>query len=764
MSRKLEPGLTPRELEVARLVREGLTDREIAEKLFITRRTAEWHVKQIFNKLGFNSRSQLAAWVVVEETAGLTQHSPDHQRHNLPLQPTTFVGRANELAEIERLLPTRRLLTLTAVGGAGKTRLALEVANGTLDDYPDGAWFVDLTPIKDGKLVARVFGSALGIHERPRQTMAHTLLEHLRDRRLLLVVDNCEHVIDDCALLIDSILRSCPGVFLLATSRERLRVGGEAVWQVAPLAIPDPNSGIDLFELAQYEAVSLFVDRARLAAPGFEMNAENAPAIAQLSRRLDGIPLAIELAAARVGMMSPNQVLDRIEDRFRLLTGGSRAGPARHRTLQSALDWSYDLLSDRERTLFRRLTVFAGTFSLEAVEQVCSGNDLKVAPISALLGSLLDKSLVIAGGAASGSVRFRLLETMQQYGRERLIESGETDELDQRHFEFFLSLAEDASLRLIGREQQAWHNRLAHEISNLRVALEWSSGHEPETNLRLCNALTDFWYFQGLVQEGEGWFKRGLAGYALRNELRAKALACGARVSYWRVEFDDYSARSQEALDIYRELGDRPGIGRMLPRVGEAAEWHADFKKAREYYDAALVMAREVQDGSLIAHIQRLLGRLAMKEGDHDGARKYLEESRSYFERIGEQRPTNWALGYLGLNEIESGDLAAARSHLEEALKIARPLDFPLGVATPLMYFAALAAARSQPVRALHLAAASEALGESAGAAPVRLTKPIVEQLLEESRRKLGPGRSAACEEEGRAMTRDHAIEYALKG
>src|SRR5450759_342826 len=331
MDKNLDQGLTSRERQVALLVRDGLTDREIAERLFIARRTAEWHVKQILNKLGFNSRAQVAAWVAHDQAVDLRADSSDEYRHNLPLQLTTFVGRASELFAIERLLATKRLVTLTATGGAGKTRLALELATRTLNVYSDGAWFVDLTPVKDGQLVSRVFGSTLGVHERPRQAMAYTLREHLRSRRLLLVVDNCEHVIEDCAALIDSILRSCPGITFLATSRETLRVSGETVWRVAPLAVPDPAATIDLDELARCEAVALFQDRAQLVAPGFALSAENAPTVAELCRRLDGIPLAIELAAARVGSMSPDQILNRLQDRFGFLTGGVRAGPARHR-------------------------------------------------------------------------------------------------------------------------------------------------------------------------------------------------------------------------------------------------------------------------------------------------------------------------------------------------------------------------------------------------------------------------------------------------
>jgi predicted ATPase/DNA-binding CsgD family transcriptional regulator len=762
MSRKLELALTPRELQVARLVREGLTDRQVAEKLFITRRTAEWHLKQIFNKLGVNSRSQVAAWVAHEQAVGGTAESSEAYRRSLPLQLTTFVGRGKELGEVQRLLAAKRLVTLAAVGGAGKTRLALEVAGRVQDSYPEGAWFIDLTPVKDGRLVARAFGSAVGVHERPHQPIAETLIQHLEGRQLLLVVDNCEHVIEDCADLVDRIHRACPGVTILATSREPLRVGGETVYRVPLLGIPDEGASIDLQELSANEAVALFLDRAQLAAAEFELDATNAREVAELCRRLDGIPLAIELAAARTDVVSPGQMLERLQDRFRLLTGGSRSSPTRHRTLQSALDWSHDLLSEQERTLFRRLSVFAGGLSLEAAEAVCPGDDLESGAITGLLGGLVDKSLVIAEAEVTAPIRFRMLETLNHFARARLAEKGEVELVIKRHGEFFLSFAEETSPRLESDDLRSSHRRLALEIGNLRLALESTSDRDPEANLRLSGALTAFWYVHGLVQEGDGWLTRALAGYAVRNRYRARALERAGQISYWRDDIESASARWHECLDIYRELGDRNGIGWGLRWVGEVTEWQEDLEGAHKCYDDGLAIAVETEDARLLGSILRHLGRLAMKEGDHDAARRYFEESISHFERIGDQRPINFAHGYLGLNAIESGDFAAARAHLEKALEIAVGLDLTIGVATPIMYFAALAAAESHPARALHLAGASEALAASAGAAPTRLTRRLVERWLERSRSALGAGRSAACWEEGRALSRERAIEYAL--
>jgi predicted ATPase/DNA-binding CsgD family transcriptional regulator len=762
MSRKLELGLTPREFQIARLVRDGLTDREIGTRLFITRRTAEWHLKQIFNKLGVNSRSQVAAWIAQDQAAGSTAESSKQRRQNLPLQLTTFVGRGNQLAELEVLLSTKRLVTLTALGGAGKTRLALEVAGRRLAAYPDGTWFVDLTPVKDRHLLPRVFGSALAVHERPRQPMAETLIQHLSSRHLLLVIDNCEHVIEDCAHLVNAILNSCPGITILATSREPLRVSGETVWRVPLLAVPDPVASSDLRELLECEAVGLFLDRAQQAAPNFELSADNAPAVAELCRRLEGIPLAIELAAARTALMSPGQMLDRLQNRFGLLTGGSRTGPTRHRTLQSAIDWSYDMLEDRERALFQRLSVFASSFSLEAIEEVCSSDDLEVGAITGLLGSLADKSLVIADNERSAPIRFRMLETLHQFAHERLTEGGELERLNSRHVEFFLSLAELASRHLETRQQQTWYRRLTQDIDNLRLALESSTSRVPEANLRLSAALTVFWYIHGLIQEGDSWMTRALAGYTARDKVKAGALEQAGQLSYWRDDIERASSRWHECLDIYLELGDRNGIGRGFRWVGEVTEWQEDLESAHKFYTDGLAIAIETEDVRLTGAVLRHLGRLAMKAGDADSARRYLDESISQFERIGDQRSINFAHGYLGLNAIESGDYAAARLHLEQALEIALALDLSIAVATDFMYFAALAAAQSFPTKAIHLAGASEALAASAGAVPTRLTRPLVKRWLDQSRRALGPKRSAACWAEGRAMSRERAIEYAL--
>jgi predicted ATPase/DNA-binding CsgD family transcriptional regulator len=762
MSRHVEFSLTPRERQVALLVKEGLTDREVADRLAISRRTAEWHLKQVLNKLGFNSRAQVAAWIAYDETAAKATGHPGSRRNNLPLQLTSFVGRAAELNEISRLLSARRLVTLAAVGGSGKTRLALEVATRLQDSYSDGAWLVDLTPIHDGRLLPRVFASALLVNERPRQPLAQTLLEHLRDRSILFVVDNCEHVIEDCATLVDTILHSCSGVTVLATSREPLRVSGETVWRVPSLGVPPVAAEIGLDELGDCEAVRLFVDRAQLIAPTFRLSAGNAAAVAALCSSMDGLPLALELAAARIAMMSPQQILSRLQDRFGVLTSGPRTEPKRHRSLHATLDWSHDLLNDSERTLFRRLSIFAGTFTLEATEHVCPADDLDIATIALLLGNLVDKSLVIAVREAGEAVRYRMLDTVQDYAHEHLTD-GEERQLARRHCEFYLSLAEEASEELRRREARAWRERLAHDINNVRSALHWSGRHEPVVNLRLNIALTDFWHFHGLVQEGDAWMTSALGVYTERDDLRAEALGASGQISFWRADFDLTSARWRESLDIYQGLGDANGLGLALARVGEVTEWQGDFKAARDFYNDALATSRKAGNARGVAVTLSYMGRLAIKEGKHALARTLLKESISLREGMGDQRAKHWDLGYLGINALESGDFAAARAHLKESLAIARTLDLTIGVATSIAYFAALAAAQSDGIRALRLEGAAEALAESAGAAPVRMTRPIVERWLERSRQELGVERCATYAKEGRAMSRENVIEYALE-
>ena len=434
--------------------------------------------------------------------------------NNLPLQLTSFIGREREIDEVKHLLTTTRLLTLTGAGGCGKTRLALQVAADAPGVYPDGVWLGELAALSDPALVPHAVASAVGAREIPGSTVTESLVGYLRTRTLLLVLDNCEHVVGAAAELVDALLRSCPGVRILATSREPLGSAGETTWRVPSLAVP-PHSAVgelDLEHLTQYETVQLFIDRALAALPGFVVTSQNAAALAEICRRLDGIPLAIELAAARVRAFSVDQIAARLDDRFRLLTAGQRTAMPRQQTLRATVDWSYMLLSDPERALLRRLSVFAGGWAFEAAEAVAAGDGIHTYAVLDLLPQLVDKSLVIAE-EQRGAVRYRLLETIRQYARDRLQEAGEAERTRDRHLTYFLQLAEEAEPKLRGSEDRLFLVRLEEEHANLRLALEWglTPSARGDAALRLSGALTWFWWLRSYHDEGRRWLARALA-------------------------------------------------------------------------------------------------------------------------------------------------------------------------------------------------------------------------------------------------------------
>ena len=438
--------------------------------------------------------------------------SLDTLRHNLPVQLTSFIGREREIEEVKKLLSSSRLVTLTGSGGCGKTRLSLQAAAELIEEYPEGLWLVELASLTDPGLVPQTLASVLGMREVPGRPLLETLSDYLKARNLLLVLDNCEHLVEACAELASSLLGACPNLKILATSREGLGVAGETTWNVPSLSMPEPQRLPPMESLSQYEAVRLFIERAESVQPGFEVTDQNAPAVAQICHRLDGIPLAIELAAARVRVLSVEQINARLEDRFRLLTGGSRIAMPRQRTLRGAVEWSYELLSEPEHLLFNRLSVFTGGFILEAVETVCAGEGVGADEVLDLLSLLVDKSLVMVGEGVEGEVRYRLLETLRQYGRERLAAIGEADETLRRHAAFFFALAEEAGqvqsqTIALGPQEAAWLDRLEQEHDNLRAALGWcvESG-EAETGLRLGEGI----FFSGghVVTSG-----RGVSGY-----------------------------------------------------------------------------------------------------------------------------------------------------------------------------------------------------------------------------------------------------------
>ena len=566
-----------------------------------------------------------------------------HQ-HNIPAALSSFVGREREIVEVERALAMTRLLTLTGVGGSGKTRLALEVARELAGTYPDGAWLVELAPLSDPELVPQAVAAALGVRERSEkseQPFIPSLIDALRSKELLLVLDNCEHLVDACAHLAEVLLGSCPGLRILATSREALGVAGEATWVVPPLSVPDPRRPTTPEETATSESVLLFLDRARYRRPAFALTPQNASAVAEICRRLDGIPLAIELAAARVATMSVEEIAARLGDSLGLLTQGSRTAPPRQRTLRAALGWSHDLLSEPERRLFARLSVFVGGFSLEAAEAVAPGDGIEKGEVLDLLSGLVDKSLVVAEATGEDEVRYGMLEPVRQYARERLEESGETDDLLSRHAAYFLAEAEAAEPELVGPQQRWWLSRLEREHGNMRAALGWSLERGDELGLRLGGALSRFWYARGYLSEGRRWLEEGLSvvGGAASAPVRAKALGeAGGLAEAIRATYEQARAAHEASLDIYRRLGDERGIATCLRNLGSVASTQGHYGRATELLGESLTLLRRSGTDTDVVRVLIRLGILAISRGEHARAVAWFEEALSLARKTGDVR------------------------------------------------------------------------------------------------------------------------------
>ena len=611
---------------------------------------------------------------------------------NLPIQLTSFIGRDKEVEAVKSLLAKTRILTLTGSGGAGKTRLALQVAAELVEEYTDGVWLVELAALSDPALVPQQVATALGLREEPGRTLIQTVTDYLLSRSVLLVLDNCEHLLPACTDLTETLLRSCPHVRILTTSREALRLTGEQVYRVPSLPAPDlaslPTEETERAVLvSEYDAVRLFVERARLQRPEFVLTGHNAEAVASVCSRLEGIPLAIEFAAARVRLLSVAEIDAGLEDRFELLTGGSRTALPRQQTLRAAMDWSYDLLTGQERLLLSRLSVFAGGWTLEAARKVCGDRSLPVGMVLDVLSGLVDKSLVVAE-TQGGSSRYRLLETVRQYGRERLTQSEEDREIWKRHLDFFLGLAEEAEPQLTGSEQEVWLARLEAEHDNLRAALSWCQTEEAgaEAGLRLAGALWRFWMVRGYLGMGRAYLGEALAreGAAGRTALRAKALNGAGNLAFNQGDYETARLLYEESLSIRRELGDKQGIALSLNGLGIVAYLQGDYSSSRALYEESLSIRRELKDTWGIAASLHNLGNVAYLQGDYEAAKALYEESLSLHRELEDRRGIADSLNNLGNVVCDQCDYSEARALQEESLSIRRGLGDKRGIAVSL--------------------------------------------------------------------------------
>jgi non-specific serine/threonine protein kinase len=591
---------------------------------------------------------------------------------------TSFVGRERELAEVSRLLAQAaagsRLVTLTGPGGCGKTRLALRVADDFGGAYAEGVAIVELAPLADPSLTPQFIASALGVRDVPGRPIITTLIEHLRPLEALLVLDNCEHLVDSCAALVEGLLLSCPGLCILATSREMLGVPGEIAWAVPALSTPNPealpsHAAALVAEVLRSEAVRLFVDRARLVTPGFEVTPRNARMLARICWRLDGMPLPIELAAARARLLSPEQIEDRLNDCFEVLAAGSRAVTSRHRTLWATIDWSYGLLDESERALLRGLSVFAGGFTLETAEAVCSAS-------LELLGHLVDKSLVVVEQPTPHAMRYRLLETIRQYSREKLRASGGLPNARRAHARYFLELAETAEPGLTGPERVTWLARLAAEHDNLRAALDWTheEGGEIEVGLRLVGALWWFWNLRDHLSEGSARAEAVLAHPDANQPtlVRARALTSAGAIAWLMAEYGRAIARLRAAVEIGRSVGERRELAYALTLLALAELRANDRTAATEDAEESVALFRGADDPWGLAWALNNLGYIA---GDSTGASVHLTESLERFRRLGDRWGIALPLSNLGHLACQVGDYTRARAQLEESVAIFRELD-----------------------------------------------------------------------------------------
>ena len=738
--------------------------------------------------------------------------------HNLPAQMTSFIGRETELAEVKQALRAHRLVTLTGSGGAGKSRLSLQVGMECLHEFPDGVWLVELAPVTDPALVPGTLLATFNLREDRHRSVLEVLIDYLRGKTLLLLLDNCEHLIEACAQVSDSLLQACPKLRILASSREALGITGELAYRIPSLKTPNPEKLPPLDQLEKADSIRLFVERAATAKPGFTLTNVNAFSLAQICYRLDGIPLAIELAASRVKVLSPDQIAARLDDRFRLLTGGSRTALPRQQTLRAMIDWSYSLLSEQEKTLFRRLAVFVGGWTLEAAESICAGvsqNDIHPEDVLDLLTRLVDKSMVVMEEAA-GEIRYHRLETIRQYSREKFFETNEVENVRDGHLDYFVRFAELVDNKLKSRDQLLWQNRMSAEQDNLRAALEWGLIRNPDSALRIAGAANLFWTAGGFSAEGFRWTQKALEKvdqFPLAAETtddqrliaRAKAL-CGLTRLYLSLG-DNASAKraAEKSVTLYRQSHDRLGLAfalivlaypleflaerseaeealqesysigrderdvyiicRALNRLGHViVDLYHDRNLAQRYVEESLNIARESGLRSQEAQAYEILGFIATNRGDYKAARTYFQESARAYEEIGASFNVILEKSNLAHLERQTGNYSQALEYYRETISAFRDVGQTGAIAHQLECFGFIALDQHEHERALRLFAAASALREKSNTPMTPDEQTYFDKQLASLRENLDLMTFDSIWSKGRAMRMEQAIEFAVEG
>jgi predicted ATPase/DNA-binding CsgD family transcriptional regulator len=670
----------------------------------------------------------------------------DRQVGNLPAQLSSFIGRDLELAELKPLLSQVRLLTLTGVGGCGKTRLGIQLASAARDRFRDGVWFVDLASVSSPAQVPLAMAAALKVAEKPGRSLEESLWDELAPNRLLIVLDNCEHLIESSATLAAAALAACPALQIIATSREALNIPGELSWRVPPLRQPD--------------AIKLFLERAAMSRSSSAATGLHKQQVADLCQRLDGLPLALELAAVRLRAMPLEEIVARLEDRFRLLSAGSRTALPRQQTLRATVDWSYELLTETERALFRRLSVFVGGFDLASAEAICSGDGLGAGDVLERLPQLVDRSMVQAEESVEGAARYRLLETLRQYGAEQLQVSGEADRFRSRHAEDFLVRAEGADSQ--GPGQQVYVLWIGRDHDNLQAAIDWLAGHDPVRRLRLAAALCWFWIMRSQNREGRQQLEAALASSPDRTALRAKALRALGHMTRSLGDISLARDELEEALAISEERHDESDVAFTLLILGTSSAIEGDPAGAWTYYERALAVYERLGDRRGVARMQSYLGIQSFGRRDLPRAEAFLEQSLPGLRESKDDTFTANALVFLGMVALDLGQLKRTASLLAESLSLSRPQGNHFAITHALDAMAGLAAAHQQHERALQLAGASSAARDASGLRlPPHLLAPR-DRWLEPARRRLGKKAADQAWELGRRLKVNDAIAYGL--
>jgi non-specific serine/threonine protein kinase len=685
--------------------------------------------------------------------------------HNLPTRLSSFVGRAQDTAEVARLLTMSRLVTLTGAGGCGKTRLAEHVARTTTAPIADDIWYVPLAALSDGALVPRAVASVLGLPEQPDQPVADSLVGYLAPLHGLLILDNCEHLLDACAQLTMTLLSACQDVRVLATSREPLNVDGESVWVVPSLSVPPADTPIS--QLLSYDAIRLFCDRAEASSSAFHLSSGNAVSVAHICQQLDGIPLAIELAAARLKALTAEQIATRLDDALRLLTVGKRGAPPRHQTLRAALEWSDALLPQAERTLFHRLSVFAGGFSLDAAAAVCEVAHRAGSEVLDRLAPLVDKSLVqvVSQPYPAAMLRYRLLETMRQYGSEHTRRAGELEVLCERHAEFYLALAAVEWPQLVGEQQAQWLAQLETEHDNLRAALAWSlsaAGH-PELGLSLAAALCWFWWTHGYLSEARHWLSQALAApLHSRTRMRAQAL-CWAGIFGAGMQRDLRQAATllEESLALSQELqllGEMSWASVNLARVAEQA---GETAKAEQLAAHGVALSRDLGDPWAIAQALERYGEVVRFQGDFARAAALYDESLALSCARGDKRNIATLLHNLGHVHLHRRDIGQAAVHFADSFALAHEIHDQRRVVMCLEGVACSAAQAGRAKEAAALFGAAHVLRQRLGAAFEAADLVAYNRSVAHAHISLGQAVWNECYAAGEKMSQDEALQHA---